>query len=447
MQRAALIFALFALAAVASAQTWGLVRIVPSKGNSGISGTATFSTSGTTTSVTINVGGIPANLPRMLGVHLHEFADMGTLADVNGFEPGNKTFGSHWIGAGNATFGCPENNTFPGFRAGCLGNWMVSNDGFINQTKTFNWVQISAGNAAVGDIAYPQSSPIGLGLLIHANTDPCNGTSTLYGARIAGGVIGMVSSAPANARYYANPAANTITAVCRIIGTNGNSSNADIRGTVWFRQTSASSVIVRARITNVPGGLGNQGARSMHVHAWGDLSDQAAGAATGGHWNPLNNPHALPPQEPRHQGDMGRVTVINATGASNELFYYTVLSSSDPSTILKINHPQLSGEYSILGRGLIFHAGQDIGCRGATNNGDAGGRIGQCVIGKARDEVWEEMVANWASTAPSNIQSPQVQPGDICTAPTNPLPPTSSATSAIASVAVALLAAVAALLL
>lgn len=388
--------------------------------------------------------GLTAYASRPIGIHLHQvrlfylfghctysrcfsafqFADMVTQATASGFEPGNKTFATHWQGRGNATFGCPETNTFPGYRAGCLGNWNVNGAGVINQTKYFPAEQISNGFYTANDVEYSDASPIGLGMIVHANTDPCNGNSTQYGTRLAGGVVGVANrgstSGATIARAYFAPGTNTITATCRFIGTsNATLGYAGIRGSVWLRQSTVSATQVRAVITGFPTGLGASGARSMHIHDVGDLTDLIDGLSVGGHWNPLQYNHALPPQEPRHQGDLGRITIAN--NQTNDLFYNYVLTSSDSANV--VNHPQLAGMYSVLGRGMILHAGIDIGCQAATTNGAAGARAAQCVLGLARNEVWDELLTSWPTLAPAAAQSITPQPGDICSAPVKPAAP------------------------
>jgi superoxide dismutase, Cu-Zn family len=365
-----------------------------------------------------------------------QFADMVTNSTTDGFEPGTGTFATHWQGAGSTVFGCPETNTFPNFRAGCLGNWNVDSAGVINMTKYFPASQISNGfytdTSVNPEVAYPQASPIGLGMIIHANTDPCNGNSTLYGARLAGGVIGVFNRAGAAAagvaKGYATPGKTIFTATCRLVGASNNDiGGSAIRGAVWFRQ-SGMTTSVRARISGIVGGLGAANARSMHVHDFGSLLDLVDGLSTGGHWNPNSAPHALPPQEPRHQGDLGRITVIN--NSTSELFYnYQLTSVLDPTNYLY--HPQLDGVYSILGRGLILHSGEDIGCKAASSNGAAGARAAACVIGLAPDSAWDNL--NWNSIAPTAAQSIIPQPGDICTAPSVAATPKASSAAGVAA--------------
>src|SRR5512143_447458 len=72
-------------------------------------------------------------------------------------------------------------------------------------------------------------------------------------------------------------------------------------GTVHFQELGDGSVDVTADLTNVPPGV-----HGFHVHEKGDCSDN--GLAAGGHFNPMNMPHAGPDAESHHAGDFGNVT-------------------------------------------------------------------------------------------------------------------------------------------
>eukprot|EP01122_Echinamoeba_exundans_P005376 TRINITY_DN1553_c1_g1_i1.p1 TRINITY_DN1553_c1_g1~~TRINITY_DN1553_c1_g1_i1.p1 ORF type:complete len:442 (+),score=121.07 TRINITY_DN1553_c1_g1_i1:924-2249(+) len=402
MARLAVAVAVLALIAAASAAPWALVRVRSSVSAAGsvYSGSVNFESNSTHTWVTVNVDMGNANANKQMGIHIHQFADMVTLATDSAFDAGNKTFGTHWQGAGSTTFGCPETNTFPNYRAGCLGNWDTDSSGVINQVKYFPIEQIAP---TASPLTGASSSPIGLGLIIHANTDPCNGTSTLYGARLAGGVIGSANGARNVTSFTGSK--TLLTATCRFIGTDNSSfAYAGVRGSVWFRQNSLNSISIRANISGID--LGASLARSMHIHDYGDLSDLANGLKTGGHWNPFGANHSIPNDEPRHAGDLGRITTLSN---GNIWYEYTFTSSAGSNQY----HPLLSDPYSVLGRGMILHAGRDEGCAAPTSNGNAGTRAAQCVIGLARDEVWDELNAVWPMNLP---MAPQIGRA-ACTAP------------------------------
>jgi Cu-Zn family superoxide dismutase len=94
------------------------------------------------------------------------------------------------------------------------------------------------------------------------------------------------------------------------------------------------------------------GPHGLHIHEFGDLSNDVTGASTGGHYNPLDEIHGCYPTpvgelpaEARAVGDRGNVLVgDNGTGfyseRTNELVF-------------------LDGALSIIGRAAIVHALED----------------------------------------------------------------------------------------
>ena len=149
-------------------------------------------------------------------------------------------------------------------------------------------------------------------------------------------------------------AASIERAIAIIQPTDGNT----VSGTVDFSQTADGVTIV----TNLKG-LPPNGVHGWHIHEFGDLSDPN-GKATGGHYNPEGHDHALPAEEIRHAGDLGNLKVDAQGNASLEM------------TVTNIS---INGELNpILGRGVIIHADEDDG---GQPTGNAGGRIGQGVIG------------------------------------------------------------------
>ena len=150
-------------------------------------------------------------------------------------------------------------------------------------------------------------------------------------------------------------AVETITeAIAVLTPTEGNG----VAGTVKFEQTGS---MVKA-IANLSG-LEPDSVHAWHIHEYGDLSS-ADGTATGGHYNPEDNPHALPPIADRHAGDFGNLKADANGKVQKEL-------AVDNITINGVKNP-------ILGRGFIVHAQEDDGSQ---PTGDAGARIAQGVIG------------------------------------------------------------------
>lgn len=90
------------------------------------------------------------------------------------------------------------------------------------------------------------------------------------------------------------------------------------------------------------------------------------GTGAGAHYNPHGKKHGIPGKsDEHHAGDLGNVKA----------------NSEGVITIdIKLSTFQLHGEHSVIGRTLILHERKDDGTGEA---GNAGARIGQCVIGIA----------------------------------------------------------------
>lgn len=143
-------------------------------------------------------------------------------------------------------------------------------------------------------------------------------------------------------------------AVLQPIGGSG------VTGTVHFIK-QGEQVKVEGRITGL-----KPGKHGFHVHEYGDLTDMEAGKSAGSHYNPTDMPHGHQTDPKRHLGDLGN---IEANEAGVATFEFT-----DPLL-------QLSGPYSIVGRGLVVHAEPD---KFTQPQGDAGDRAAVGVIGIAQ---------------------------------------------------------------
>jgi Cu-Zn family superoxide dismutase len=88
------------------------------------------------------------------------------------------------------------------------------------------------------------------------------------------------------------------------------------------------------------------------------------------HYNPFNKNHGCPGVDERHVGDLGNI-FTDLFGNANYSTYDDII--------------RLSGDYSIIGRGLIIHADpDDCGLGGneeSLKTGNAGKRIACAVIG------------------------------------------------------------------
>jgi Cu-Zn family superoxide dismutase len=136
-------------------------------------------------------------------------------------------------------------------------------------------------------------------------------------------------------------------------------SGSQVTGTVTFTQTG-DTVQVVADITGL-----TPGKHGFHIHEFGDCSAADASSA-GGHFNPMKKPHGAPDAAERHAGDLGNLEADASGKAHLEL---------------KDNMLKLSGENSILGRGVIVHEKVDDWSQPV---GNAGGRLACGVIGVAK---------------------------------------------------------------
>ncbi len=124
-------------------------------------------------------------------------------------------------------------------------------------------------------------------------------------------------------------------------------------GTVTFTQ-QGKDVKVHVTVHDVPGA----GMHGIHIHE-GSECVAPDFASAGGHFAPNGNPHACPPTEPRHAGDLGNIEI-----------------SQDGTGILTQVTDQISlgtGPTSVIGRTVILHEGEDD-CT-TQPSGDSGPRI------------------------------------------------------------------------
>jgi len=132
-----------------------------------------------------------------------------------------------------------------------------------------------------------------------------------------------------------NAFAEVSKAICVLTPTTANELK-DVRGTITFTQTK-SGVLVVAEVS----GLKPNAKHGFHIHQWGNTSDLETGKATGGHYDPTEQAdHGLP------------------------------------------NSHEHDGETHYMAGG---HAG-DLGNLEADENGNAGTRVAQGVIGIANPE-------------------------------------------------------------
>jgi len=140
--------------------------------------------------------------------------------------------------------------------------------------------------------------------------------------------------------------------------------NSTVAGIIRFALLAGNAGV---RITGRIEGLEPGSIHGFHVHDAGDISDEL-GLAAGGHFNPLDTPHACPPAVTRHAGDLGN---IQASAAG--LALVDILDANLP-----LNFPGAKGE-TVIGRAVIVHENPDD-CV-SQPAGNAGARLAQGVIG------------------------------------------------------------------
>jgi Cu-Zn family superoxide dismutase len=147
-----------------------------------------------------------------------------------------------------------------------------------------------------------------------------------------------------------------VKAVAVLHPTAGNKAH----GIVTFTQVGTSVKVVADLEGLTPGSHG------FHIHQYGDCS-AADGTSAGGHFNPDNVSHGALNGEPSHVGDLGNIEA-DKTGKAH----------------LELTDTQMtfSGPHSIIGRGVIVHAGEDD--MKSQPTGNAGGRVACGVIGIAK---------------------------------------------------------------
>jgi Cu-Zn family superoxide dismutase len=145
-------------------------------------------------------------------------------------------------------------------------------------------------------------------------------------------------------------------AVAELQPTKGNNTG----GTVTFTQVGD-----KVRVAGEVRGLKPNQEHGFHIHEAGDCSS-GDGMSTKGHYNPLAKPHASPGTSERHAGDM---PALKADASGNAKIDSTL-------DVITVN----PGPTSVVGRGLIVHAGADDYKTQPTGN--AGARLACAVINR-----------------------------------------------------------------
>lgn len=135
-----------------------------------------------------------------------------------------------------------------------------------------------------------------------------------------------------------------------------------IKGYVLFTETEKGTKI-NINITNLP-----TGKHGIHIHEKGNLLEINCNGCKG-HYNPHNKNHGNRTDKNRHVGDLGNIQ--NKDGKVNITFYDKLV--------------KLKGKYSVIGRSVIIHSGEDdlgLGLNKESKiTGNAGNRLDCAVIG------------------------------------------------------------------
>ncbi|CDZ80529.1 Superoxide dismutase [Cu-Zn] precursor [Candidatus Rubidus massiliensis] len=145
---------------------------------------------------------------------------------------------------------------------------------------------------------------------------------------------------------------NIVKAIAHVKPVDGS----NVEGTVTFSELERGVRIVADIKGLTPGEHG------FHVHEHGDCGGKG-GENTGGHYNPFNKKHGGPDSSERHVGDFGNLVADDAGIAHYE--------RTD-------DYIQLNGEYSIVGRSIVIHAGKDDLV--SQPSGNSGAKIGCGII-------------------------------------------------------------------
>nr|WCF44282.1 copper/zinc superoxide dismutase [Portunus pelagicus] len=145
------------------------------------------------------------------------------------------------------------------------------------------------------------------------------------------------------------------------------SPNGNVSGTLYLQQSrSFSPVLISGDITGL-----SKGKHGFHIHQWGVENNDCK--STGGHYNPLGYSHSAPNATERHMGDLGNVEAKAST--KGDIIANVVITDK----VLT-----LSGQYSIVGRAIVVHEGEDDlglgGDSGSLKTGNAGGRVACCTL-------------------------------------------------------------------
>ena len=173
-------------------------------------------------------------------------------------------------------------------------------------------------------------------------------------------VLGIVGYAIGSGQESEGPGAgNEKATVKQAVAVLWPTEGSTVSGVVTFEKTEEG-----VRISGEVKGL-KPGKHGFHIHQYGDLR-AADGTSAGGHFSPGEREHGGPDGNASHLGDLGNIEA----------------DESGVATIARLDSDlALVGAASILGRGLVVHAGADD--LTSQPSGAAGPRVAVAVIGVA----------------------------------------------------------------
>jgi len=150
---------------------------------------------------------------------------------------------------------------------------------------------------------------------------------------------------------------STNKAICVLSGNN-------ISGVILLEEDLPNkTTIIKIKINGL-----TPGKHGLHIHQSGDTRNGCE--SMGPHYNPFGKDHGGLNTKCRHVGDLGN---LNAN------------SNGNVDTTIKVKSVKLRGKYSVIGRSIVVHAGEDdLGKGGHADSkttGHSGARVACGIIG------------------------------------------------------------------
>jgi Cu-Zn family superoxide dismutase len=132
-----------------------------------------------------------------------------------------------------------------------------------------------------------------------------------------------------------------------------------VGGLIKFKEVKEGGVQIIGQVT----GLKKSSNHGFHIHEFGDCTT-VDGTSAGGHFKVGDSHHGAPNSLQKHVGDLGNI--------KSDVAGMSIINTADKGL-------SMSGANSILGRGVIIHAGEDD--LKTDPAGNSGARIACGVIG------------------------------------------------------------------